>query len=316
MKSAVPKVEPLKSWPTVQRYLKELTAYAEMQQDDVQALRQYVETGKIGGFSLLSNQHEWAPRPSRSSYMYGGLHVVSRLRLIAGCASISSSVSCVPPQLAVSASYRELSCALEFLLESEFPNLHGKKRCGMSIGEACWIGLAASTGDMEMADRWAALLVRAVGQGFVRDADFKGLNHFILRLWCAARGRAYPDQKYPRYDVSEGVLEMWDTSDVETLGQWLVELCNQHTRLTAKRDFMDFSNEFSHIPVEVLMLFRLREQIGLSNPEVNHPIMTFPWSRLWPASAVQPDALLAGICQRLEQDEGISLDQLYRQFLA
>ena len=78
---------------------------------------------------------------------------------------------------------------------------------------------------------------------------------------------------------------------------------------------MDFANEFSHFPVEVLMLFRLREQIGLANPDVDHPIMKFPWSRLWPVQPAQPDELLAGVYRRLKQDEGISLDSLYRQFL-
>jgi hypothetical protein len=63
------------------------------------------------------------------------------------------------------------------------------------------------------------------------------------------------------------------------------------------------------------MLFRLRELKGLPNPEVNHPLMQFPWSQLQPVQQAKPDELLQGIYRRLEQDEGITVDGLYRRFL-
>lgn len=309
----VPIVEKLKSWPALKRQLARETEYAIAQQDELQRVKQYVESGKVGGFSFLTNTYEWAPQPSRSVYLYVPLGIVARVRVIE--AYTVSTGQNAQHQLATAVLYRELSSALEFLLEWEFPARFGRKRCGFPINAAGWVGLAAAAGAMEVVDRWAPLLVRAVKEGYVLEEAKKGLQHFILRLWCAAHAQDYPDTGFPRYEVSEGVLQMWNTPDVEALGEWLVQLCNQHTRLTTSRDFMDFAGEFSHFPVEVLMLFRLREQIGLANPEVDHPLMKFPWSKLWPVQPARPDELLSGVYRRLEQDGGISLDGLYRQFL-
>lgn len=212
--------------------------------------------------------------------------------------------------------YRETASVLRYLIETEFPAKFGRNRRGYSIDNAGWIGLATGVGALEVVERWAPLMVQALERDYVLAAKYEGMNHFILRLWCAARGRDYPQTGFPRYDVAEGVLEMWDTPDTETLGQWLVQLCNLHTKLTGSADFMDFANQFSHYPVEVMMLFRLRERRGLSNPEVDHPLMKFPWSRLWPVRPAQPDDLLARVHRRLEQDEGITVAGLYQQFAA
>lgn len=306
-------VEKLKSWPTLKKQRAWEMEYAAAQRDDVLRLEQYVDTGKVGGFSYLTNMHEWAPQPSRSVYLYVPLHVVARLRVIEACHT--SAMEHAQRQFSAAVLYSELASALEFLLESEFPARFGRKRRRFPINAAGWVGLAAAAGAMEVVDRWASLLVRAVNEGYVLEDNKKGLQHFILRLWCAAHAQEYSDTGFPRYEVAEGVLQMWNTPDVESLGEWLVQLCNQHTRLTTMRDFMDFSGDFSHFPVEVLMLFRLREQIGLVNPAVDHPLMKFPWSRLWPAQPARPDELLSGVYRRLEQDEGISLDGLYQQFL-
>lgn len=313
MKINVPVVEKLRAWQTPAKYRAREAEYATAQQHMVDRLKAYAETGRVGGFSQLTNRQEWAPQPSRSAYLYLALHVVARLKVIESY-QVSAQES-MRAGLASAVLCSELSSLLEFLLEVEFPSRFGRKRRGLLIDAAGWVGLAAAAGAMEVVDRWAPLLVRAVKDGYVLDDSKKGLQHFTLRLWCAAHAQDYPDTGFPRYEVAEGVLRMWNTPDVEALGEWLVQLCNQHTRLTTSRDFMDFSGEFSHFPVEVLMLFRLREQIGLANPEVDHPLMKFPWSRLWPVQPAQPDELLTGAYRRLEQDEGISLDGLYRQFL-
>jgi len=163
----------------------------------------------------------------------------------------------------------------------------------------------------------APLLVKAAHEEYLRlDINSRGVLHWMLRLWCKVHGLDYPNIGYPRYDIAEGILDMWDTQDMETLSAWLVQLCNLHTRLAAHREQMDFASSFSHVPVEVLLLFRLREQAGLSNPEVDHPIMKFPWSRLWPIKPAESDELLAGVYRRLETDEGIAVPNLYRQLLS
>jgi hypothetical protein len=310
-----PSVEPLRSWPSLKRYL---AHGAEWQQGGVESHRQtlwnYAATGRIAYISPETNEEVVVEQPSRSVYLGAPLSMIAKSSVIDG-AQLAAVGRDAREMLASAVLYQELGSLQDFLVESEFPARHGRKLGMFGVLHAGWLGLAAAVGAVDVIARWAPLLVRAAREGYLHAANFRGMQHWILRLWCKVYGLAYLDTGYPRYEVAEGVLEMWDTQDTETLGAWLVQLCNLHTRLSTSRQFMDFANSFSHFPVEVLLLFRLREQAGLANPQVDHPIMKFPWSRLWPVAAAEPDELLAGVYRRLEVDEGITVQRLYRQFL-
>lgn len=315
MKLQPPLVVQRKSWKDVKKFLTE-----EIEQEAPRVLRNeedletYIRTGEIVYVSPVNGELETVTRPARSNYLRSPLYMVGYGRFIDGCRLAPAAQA--QSSLAAAVLYAETKSVLNFLVESEFPAKFGRNLRGFSIDHASWIGLAAGVGAMEVVERWAPLVVQALQNGYVPETKYEGMNHFILRLWCAARGRDYPQTGYPLYDVAEGVLAKWDTPDTETLGQWLVQLCNLHTKLTGSADFMDFANQFSHYPVEVMMLFRLREQRGLNNPLVDHPLMKFSWSRVWPVRVAQPDDLLARVHRRLEQDEGITVEGLYRQFAA
>jgi len=314
MTSTPPVIDKLKSWPSAKRYLQHWDEYERAQQGERILLEEYVVTGNVlRPPPLVDDPDLKAPFPSRDSYLHTALQILSRLRFIEACQP--SQAGDVQQLLGRAVLYNELGGMLRVLVESEFPVRFGRNLRMLDVGHAGWIGLAAGAGATEILDRWALLMVQALRNGYVLAYNQKGMQHFILRLWCAARGQDYPQTGYPTYDVAEGILQMWDTADIESLGRWLVQLCNQHTRLTGTREFMDFANQFSHCPVEVMMLFRLREQRGLENPEVDHPLMKFPWSQLWPVQSVEPDELLAGVYRRLEQDEGVTVQSLYQQLL-
>lgn len=254
-------------------------------------------------------------RPSRSVYLGAPLFMLAKSNVIDGCRLAADGAN--PRDVFAGAVlYKELGSLQSFLVESEFPAKFGRKLGMFSVSDAGWLGVAASVGAMEVVSRWASLLVAAAREGYLHAANFRGMQHWLLRLWCRAHDLDYPDTGYPRYEIAEGVLEMWNTQDTDALGAWLVQLCNLHTRLSTSKQFNDFASSFSHFPVEVLLLFRLRKQAGLVNPEVNHPIMKFPWSRLWPVNPAEPDELLAGIYRRLEAEEGITVLGLYKQLLS
>jgi hypothetical protein len=315
MNSALPSIAPLGSWPTLKRYMARETEWQHMGLEvHKKTLVDYAATGRIVYVSPETGMEVLVDRPSRSVYLSAPLAMLAKSNVIDGSRLAVSGTS-AQKVLASAVVYRELGLVQNFLVESEFPTLHGRKLSMFSAREIGWVGLAAAVGAIEVAARLAPLLIAATQEGYLISSNSLGMQHWILRLWCKVNGLDYPNTGYPRYDVAEGVLEMWDTQDTELLGAWLVQLCNLHTRLAAQRDNMDFANVFSHFPVEVLLLFRLREQAGLANPEVDHPIMKFPWSRLWPIAPAEPDELLAGVYQRLEMDEGITVQGLYAQLL-
>jgi hypothetical protein len=314
-----PNVAPLKSWRSLKAFRAREQTFADNKTGAfARALFRYTETGVIHN-ALTQAPAEIDPTlrpipPSEHAYLTSGVSLYAHALLAAQQLSDESPESCPGWFTAVLA--KELHSVLEFKIEADFPARFGRTLGMMSIEDAGWVGLAAGIGAVEALDRWAPLLVEAVRRDYVLEDKYCGMHHFILRLWCASRGLDYPGKGYPTYEVAEGVLRMWNTEDTETLGAWLVQLCNQHTQLSRAKQFMDFCNTFSHIPVEILMLFRLRELRGLPNPEVDHPLMKFPWSRLQPVQTAQPDELLQGIYRRLEQDEGITVEGLYRSLLA
>lgn len=308
-------VTPYKAWGAKKTFLKDLEEFVQINRTtSTEQLNEYLTSGRLIYTNPFNGKQEEDLVPSRSVYLTSPNYISAKIRLFDVCLEIIPQQAQMLIQNAVLAC--ELSSICDFLVESEFPAKFNRNLKNFSFRSYVgYFALAAATGAMEVLERWGPLLVEAMRRGYVLDDEYRGMLHFTVRLWCTARGIEYPEGKYPRYEVAEGVLKLWNTTDVDLLDQWLVQLCNQHTRLSASRDFMDFASEFSHIPVEVLLLFRLREEIGLANPVVDHPIMKFPWSRLWPIQAAQPDELLSAIYRRLEQDEGITVAGLYQSLL-
>lgn len=133
---------------------------------------------------------------------------------------------------------------------------------------------------------------------------------FMLRLFASWVGDA--DHAWPAYaydePVYEALLQHWRTPDPAALVPCLLAACDRHTH-QAGRDtltkFYDFSTEWDlgRVPVEILLLFRLREWEGLANPLLGHPLMAAPYHQLPPPQPVPPlDELMQGVVKRANED--------------
>lgn len=130
---------------------------------------------------------------------------------------------------------------------------------------------------------------------------------FMLRLFADWRGGVKHD--WPAFaheePLYERLLALWREPDPETLKPWLLAACDRHTH-EAKPDtekvFYDCSR-FLRTPLEILLVLRLRELIGLSNPMLDHPLMEAPFDRFPDTPpAYVPDALMLGTLERVRQD--------------
>ena len=102
----------------------------------------------------------------------------------------------------------------------------------------------------------------------------------------------------------------------------LLAACDRHTHQTGRnslKNFYDFNNVgLCRTPVEILLLFRLREWVGLTNPVLDHPLMAAPFNELPPVQPIPPlDELMQGVLKRAREDwpqydEVLSLDTLKR----
>jgi len=141
------------------------------------------------------------------------------------------------------------------------------------------------------------------------NEEHRRAQAFILRLFADWQGGMRHDwpsdlKSEPTY---EGILARWRDPESNQLAKLLKDACDRHVRQalndTSNR-FFDFPDEsMMRTPVEILMVFRLRELIGLTNPTVKHPLLKSPFDKL-PAHEPlpPPEPIMQATLSRLWSD--------------
>lgn len=114
------------------------------------------------------------------------------------------------------------------------------------------------------------------------------------------------------------LFEEWKNPDHELLKELCVEVCDYHLS-RCKPDkgnkWYEFSNlSWSLWPIEINLLFKLRELLGLENPDVNHPLMNTALGQLPEEKEFVMDDLLLQLLSRMESqgfDENEVFEKIY-----
>lgn len=132
---------------------------------------------------------------------------------------------------------------------------------------------------------------------------------FVLRLYADFAGRAMPDPM-PRHPyeapVYDTLLAVWRSSDPAALTEPLLAVCDWHTHECMYRRSMDPGRRvdfgfdiYMGWPIEVLMVYRLRKELGLRNPsQLDHPLMQTALAAYLPPWPMPQDDLLDRVTQR------------------
>ncbi|KPC53171.1 hypothetical protein [Amantichitinum ursilacus] len=101
------------------------------------------------------------------------------------------------------------------------------------------------------------------------------------------------------------LLEHWDDTDLTPLSNELVWLCDYYTHRTRPTVEREFANDLlqTRFPMLILAWFRLREQLGLPNPRVDHPLFEPDYVFLPEPMPFSNDALLERVIDRLKREE-------------
>ena len=150
--------------------------------------------------------------------------------------------------------------------------------------------------------------IKAIGTGYYSDIalDFKNCaNWFFVKLFADWQDieTGFEPERYPA-PLFDQLLQCWREPDENQLVELLLAICDQHTHECFERSSCiskqkDFAlDPFFGWPIEIHMLFRLREDIGLENPELDHPLMQTGLAPYLPEVPVVTDDLLNRVTEK------------------
>lgn len=155
----------------------------------------------------------------------------------------------------------------------------------------------------------ARLHLTAYRRGWTHATEYYPIYIFMLRILADHLAEPpLPLAGEPaREPYTNALYEAWRTTDLETLTALCVAVCDFHThRCTVAPEkvvFHDFQQGFwTRCPIEILLLFKLRELSGLPNPEIAHPLTDTALGRLPPQGPWVPDPLIEQVHARLRAD--------------
>ena len=144
----------------------------------------------------------------------------------------------------------------------------------------------------------------------LRDRRFYGLSQdkltpFVLRVFAKWKDIALTPEEFPFQipDAYQGLLHNL-TREPDQIRTELAKACDFHlsrSKEPTDRETYEFADPvYAIYPVEVLMVFRIRQILGLSNPEVDHPLLNSPLGQL-PESGCSMNPSLKPILEKLER---------------
>jgi hypothetical protein len=133
-------------------------------------------------------------------------------------------------------------------------------------------------GKIEDAKRFFVLLIKAFNRNWFIYKDYP-IFYFMLRLMSDYLNE--PLLSAPNNSENEVVFQElflnWRVRSPEVIEGLCLSVCDYHThqcKPNSGSQWHEFSNGYwSGWPIEINLLFKLRQMIGLENPDLDHPLM-------------------------------------------
>jgi hypothetical protein len=126
----------------------------------------------------------------------------------------------------------------------------------------------------------------------------------MLRLYCLWRKAKLDEERFSqsKLGVYREVLDAW--RDEGALAAALARACDYHAR-QARRD--EIVSEFAYFPAnvfpaEILAVYRVRRDLRLPTPDVQHPILAMPLARPPASIPSTPDDVLDRLMTAAEEE--------------
>ncbi len=140
---------------------------------------------------------------------------------------------------------------------------------------------------------------------------------FLLDLCCRWQGLAFEvsDFNMPKnMHIYPEILAEWDTKEVSRVQELVTKMADYHIAQSRENmranDTYDFSRAMQWLfPYEILTWLKLRQHLGLPNPETfEHPLMHLPQAQMPENTPLPEDPFLTSIVKKLIAETNINID--------
>jgi hypothetical protein len=183
---------------------------------------------------------------------------------------------------------------------------------GVEEYEIPYTALGVIIGCQDQAFRLARLQFVAYRKG-AYHSDVLPIFMFILRILADYLNEPAlaPSSASQAEPIMTALFDCWREPDAGSLTELCLAACDFHTHRCRAKGSLLFEFERSswkYFPIEILLLFKLRQLIGLSNPVLDHPIMNTTLGKLperevsFDEIAHGPDDLIYRVRKRMMED--------------
>lgn len=169
------------------------------------------------------------------------------------------------------------------------------------------------------ADQMAKLAIKSFHKSWMPYRQYPVFT-FMLALLADYLGEA-PIEFIGKASESvalQHLLKVWRDPSPENIRELCLAACDIHThrcRIDSAKEFFEFNNLYLYEwPIAINLLFKLREKLGLQNPELDHPLMNSPLGKLPEVTPFEYDSLIFQVIERMKSqgfDEDLVFEKVY-----
>lgn len=202
------------------------------------------------------------------------------------------------------------------LLPKHSPYLQNPPVQSFRFGDVPFNAFGVVIGNYEQAFRLARLHLMAHRRGNMMLADHYPMFTFMLRILADFLGEPLPVLRGEslKEPIHLALFDHWRNPDIEVIRPICLASCDLHTHHCKSPGPLQYF-EFNQIvlyrhPITILLLFKLRQLLGLENPVLDHPLMNSLLGTLPAEMDFKPDELITRVRARLQQ-EGYNEDEIF-----
>lgn len=167
----------------------------------------------------------------------------------------------------------------------------------------------------ERAPEWAQLQVNIAQRGLA-DTSLSGpVSAFVINVLAQyfevpevhikVHGSRWVKDVEGDQDM-QGLLDTWRNPDPDVVAPHCLAACNLHTHHSlpsSNKQYREIGSVLTRTPVAVLLVFKLRELLGLENPTIEHPLIASMRGRTaLAATPLEVDEVLLRVMHRMKLD--------------